>query len=77
MFVHCRQQSSGKMEGDGKEEDREVGCHTRVRRGVGYTAHCTRGGLGRWGPCRYTSLRGGGKLRDGVSIGFSFSMQEI
>lgn len=65
MFVCCREQYSGEMEGDSEEEGRETGCHARVRRGMGHIAHCTGERLGRWGPCRYPSLWGGRKLRDG------------
>lgn len=62
MFVCCREQSSGQMEGDGEEEGGEAGNHARVRRGMGHIAHCTGERTGRWGPCRYTSLWGGWKV---------------
>lgn len=38
MFVCCREQYSGEMEGDSEEEGRETGCHAKVRRGTGRIA---------------------------------------
>lgn len=35
MFVCCREQSSGEMEGNSEEEGGEERCHARVRRGMG------------------------------------------